>query len=686
MYLKPPFALVILLINKPTIIIAHSPYQISFTMSVDDRTPSMTAPENEAELEAFRQKWREEVSTRNKTAGGTSKKAREHDTTTTLPYPVQNAAGSSTARRKDDFNEEVAPKAYHDLPDKEEQLKLGIAGQDHDRDAYREPSSALEHYEKAVEKETQGQLGESLRHYRKAFKVRLIPLPCLDDGVHESYKRKYFPPSVFKKSKATNTNASATLPRTDHHSLRSGEEALPATVKQLVDEFSQLSIKPPEPPTDLSPPEKCPIAELPEEILTHVLSELAITDVAQFMKLALVCKRLAYLVLTEQSIWKRVAMDSPYGFPAMHYDYAVDVDGFPLDANHQIAHYLGEKDEEDPESASALPPTPEEKAIAYAALTEELLHSQYQSSWRVMFRSRPRIRFNGCYISTVNYTRAGANSTNTLTWGAPVHVVTYFRYLRFFRDGSCISLLTTSEPADVVHYLTREHIHDRHPQGSMLPQAVMRDALRGRWRLSGPHSSVPDAVTGEDEAEGDVYVETEGVVPKYNYKMHLALANAGKGARNNKLAWKGFWSHNKLTDDWGAFTLRNDKAFYWSRVKTASSSQQNAAGLAVCFHLGSIKYNSGTAVKLSRSYITAPIEFVPLCRSFCTILRSCVKCLAQPGVQHWAWAFSNTLIYEVHLPGLDWPVTTAASLCLHDSNGLAYLESLKFTYLTLIGR
>lgn len=33
------------------------------------------------------------------------------------------------------------------------------------------PESALEHYEKAVEKETQGSLGESLSLYRKAFRV-----------------------------------------------------------------------------------------------------------------------------------------------------------------------------------------------------------------------------------------------------------------------------------------------------------------------------------------------------------------------------------------------------------------------------------------------------------------------------------------------------------------------------------
>jgi F-box protein 9 len=70
-----------------------------------------------------------------------------------------------------DFSEEVEPRAYHDLPDKEEMLKLGAEGQSTERNPYEEPSSAIEHYERAVEKETQGQLGESVRHYRKAFKV-----------------------------------------------------------------------------------------------------------------------------------------------------------------------------------------------------------------------------------------------------------------------------------------------------------------------------------------------------------------------------------------------------------------------------------------------------------------------------------------------------------------------------------
>jgi len=69
-------------------------------------------------------------------------------------------------------------------------------------------------------------------------------------------------------------------------------------------------------------------------------------------------------------------------------------------------------------------------------------------------------------------------------------------------------------------------------------------------------------------AEGDLYVETEGV-GKYIYRMELSLRSAGKGTRNNKLVWKAYYHYNRLIpDDRGEFTLRNDKAFFWSRVKS----------------------------------------------------------------------------------------------------------------------
>lgn len=185
-----------------------------------------------------------------------------------------------------------------------------------------------------------------------------------------------------------------------------------------------------------------------------------------------------------------------------------------------------------------------------------------------MFRSRPRLRFNGCYISTVNYIRPGASTPSQISWNTPVHIITYYRYLRFFRDGTCVSLLTTTEPVDVVHYLTKEHMHDRHGIGSALPSAVMRNALRGRWKLSPPLTR--DA-KGNVEPEGNLSIETEGVDPKYMYSMQLALRSGSKSpgaTKNNKLVWRGFWSYNRLTDDWAEFGLKNDRAFFWSRVRS----------------------------------------------------------------------------------------------------------------------
>ncbi|KAF2717245.1 hypothetical protein K431DRAFT_288697 [Polychaeton citri CBS 116435] len=535
----------------------------------------MSSPpgENEAALEAFRRQWKEEVSARNRVPNRRTPSRSADDGSRREPTKrsAQAAESGPSTQRHADAADEVEPRSYHDLPNKEELLKLGAEGQNHDRDAYklREPVNALEHYERAVEKETQGQLGDSIKHYRTAFK--------LDDAVHEKYKQKHFAHAWSKKPGQINpSNASATVPNTAHHSLQGrAPPGLPASLKELVDSFAELHIEPAAPPTDASPQAPSPIAALPEEILSHVLTELAIKDVAAFARLALVCKRLAYLVLTEERIWKRIVLGHEHGFAAMHYDYQCEVEGDPLEANDEIARYLGSYDEI--VETQQLPEMPN-PAIVFATTTQSLLHSHYAASWRQMFRQRPRVRFNGCYISTVNYTRPGMLSTNTLSWGAPVHVVTYYRYLRFFRDGTAISLLTTSEPTDVVHHLTRENLHKHH--GNTLPSSVMKDALRGRWRLTGPmHTPLRPAPgtavaeQGEEqpetiEAEGDVHIETEGVVPKYMYKMQLGMSHAGKGARNNKLAWKGFWSYNRLADDWAEFGLKNDRAFYWSRVRS----------------------------------------------------------------------------------------------------------------------
>nr|CAI5853653.1 unnamed protein product [Callosobruchus analis] len=51
------------------------------------------------------------------------------------------------------------------------------------------------------------------------------------------------------------------------------------------------------------------------------------------------------------------------------------------------------------------------------------------NSWRCMFIERPRVHFNGCYISKTTYIRNGENSFQDQFY-RPWHLVAYYRYLR----------------------------------------------------------------------------------------------------------------------------------------------------------------------------------------------------------------------------------------------------------------
>ena len=537
----------------------------------------------DSELEKFREKWREEVTARSKgpqtsksgsvvplSAGSANTVGTIENSTARRPplyTQIEEVKKSKDGDFDDSFNHTEIIQ-YHDLADRDEARQLGIEGEGIHPSvaASKTPSTALDFYEKAIEREEQGNLGDSVSLYRKAYR--------LDAGVDKIYRNKHFPPSS-TKSKATNqnpSNASVTVPNTAHHSL-DGPPVPAPTISQLIASFAGLNIPPAPPPTDQSPQPPSPISSIPSEILLDILNLTAIFDVTAFARLSLVCKHLARLIATEDRIWKRVCLGPEYGFQGMHYDWNCSIYGQPLSPH--FGPLLGLSDEEMvPFNASDhLPPLSSNldinpnSLIAPSFAPFEALTSTYPDH-RTMFRLRPRIRFNGCYISTVNYTRPGGSTPSQVSWNTPVHIVTYYRYLRFFRDGSCVSLQTTAEPLDVVHHLTKANIPSRagyakNNTSLLPPMSIMQHALRGRWKLQSPLSET------QDEPEGTVSIETLGIDPdKYMYVMSLSLRSAGRkeGPRNNKLAWRGFWSYNKLADDWAEFGLRNDKPFFWSRV------------------------------------------------------------------------------------------------------------------------
>lgn len=120
--------------------------------------------EDTNELERFRQQWREEVSAR----AQASSKAPTAPAKGPHKFSPISQSSASTAPKQLDGNDDHED--YHSaaaLPGaKTEDDVHGLPGP-----SSKEPQSALEHYEAAVEREDQGNLGDSINLYRKAFRV-----------------------------------------------------------------------------------------------------------------------------------------------------------------------------------------------------------------------------------------------------------------------------------------------------------------------------------------------------------------------------------------------------------------------------------------------------------------------------------------------------------------------------------
>ena len=67
-----------------------------------------------------------------------------------------------------------------------------------------------------------------------------------------------------------------------------------------------------------------------------------------------------------------------------------------------------------------------------SAMAHEVM-TRYDSSWRGMFLTAPHLRFDGVFVSRNTYCRVGVIEMRERK---PVHLVSYYRYWRFFDDGT----------------------------------------------------------------------------------------------------------------------------------------------------------------------------------------------------------------------------------------------------------
>ncbi|KAH3674914.1 hypothetical protein WICPIJ_009423 [Wickerhamomyces pijperi] len=93
---------------------------------------------------------------------------------------------------------------------------------------------------------------------------------------------------------------------------------------------------------------------------------------------------------------------------------------------------------------------------------QELMVKNWDFNWEMMLNDRPYLKFNGVYISRVNYISEGGRYTSMYS---PLKLVTYFRYMRFYKDGTVLKLTTVDEPDTIVPHFekaNRESFQDAH--------------------------------------------------------------------------------------------------------------------------------------------------------------------------------------------------------------------------------
>uniref|UniRef100_A0A665XAC3 F-box only protein n=1 Tax=Echeneis naucrates TaxID=173247 RepID=A0A665XAC3_ECHNA len=194
-------------------------------------------------------------------------------------------------------------------------------------------------------------------------------------------------------------------------------------------------------------------------------------------------------------------------------------------------------------------------------------------SWREMFLRRPRVRFDGVYISKTSYIRQGEESLDGFyrAW----HHVEFYRYLRFFPDGHVIMLTTPEDPLAVVPRLRTRNTR-------------MDSILLGHYRLSQEtdnQTKVFAVVCKKKEEKKPTNLKNRfcrrNPAPEAEHSFHVGLHLAARGRQSfSKLVWIHHSCHitYKLTGETVVTSFDLDRMytpFFFARVKsyTAFSEQ-----------------------------------------------------------------------------------------------------------------
>lgn len=182
------------------------------------------------------------------------------------------------------------------------------------------------------------------------------------------------------------------------------------------------------------------------------------------------------------------------------------------------------------------------------ALSLTTLYERNHWDWRTAFINQPRVRLNGCYIAACHYARPGLSED---AWVRVIHVVEFYRSIRFLPDGTALSLLTTDPPSETVRRLE--------------PSLKAKGFAKGRWELF-EHGLEDDDEEGRPRG-AKVVVEDlrDRSMHKYAFRMVFGLRSTTRG-RWNKLDLLEYHSVNLTNGEVLPLPQKHSRPFHFSRV------------------------------------------------------------------------------------------------------------------------
>lgn len=184
--------------------------------------------------------------------------------------------------------------------------------------------------------------------------------------------------------------------------------------------------------------------------------------------------------------------------------------------------------------------------------------------WRDMYIHRPRICYNGVYINKTTYVRHGESSFQDTSY-RPCFLVEYFRYLRFFPEGTALMLTTPDNP-----YLSLGKLRSRRPGYSSI--------LVGKFRLEGTRVKVVLNKPAKKGTRCGALYRRKHVLeqqqPEQVFHLELELRTV-RGRLNIQLVWKSyaihtFWSGQETVTKLD-LTANAFPPLWFSRVKSFTS-------------------------------------------------------------------------------------------------------------------